>query len=144
MVGIVSPYLIAVGVAWIIAHIIKYTIVSLQGKRLDFTRQLFISGGMPSSHAATTVAVWMLVLLKEGADSGLFGLATLVTLIVCYDAVKVRRSVGEQGYAIQQLIKVTKADVMLPRAAKGHTPVEVIAGSFLGGLIGLVVFIATQ
>ena len=144
MVGIVSPYLIAVGVAWIIAHIIKYTIVSLQGKRLDLTRQLFISGGMPSSHAATTVAVWMLVLLKEGADSGLFGLATLVTLIVCYDAVKVRRSVGEQGYAIQQLIKVTKADVMLPRAAKGHTPVEVIAGSFLGGLIGLVVFIATQ
>ena len=144
MVGIVSPYLIAVGVAWIIAHIIKYTIVSLQGKRLDFTRQLFISGGMPSSHAATTVAVWMLVLLKEGADSGLFGLATLVTLIVCYDAVKVRRSVGEQGYAIQQLIKVTKADVMLPRAAKGHTPVEVIAGSFLGVLIGLVVFIATK
>ena len=144
MVGIVSPYLISIGAAWIIAHIIKYTIASLQGKRLDLTRQLFISGGMPSSHAATTVAVWMLVLLKEGVDSGLFGLATLVTLIVCYDAVKVRRSVGEQGYAIQQLIKVTKADVMLPRAAKGHTPVEVIAGSFLGVLIGLVVFIATQ
>ena len=144
MVGIVSPYLISIGAAWIIAHIIKYTIASLQGKRLDLTRQLFISGGMPSSHAATTVAVWMLVLLKEGADSGLFGLATLVTLIICYDAVKVRRSVGEQGYAIQQLIKVTKADVMLPRAAKGHTPVEVIAGSFLGVLIGLVVFIATK
>ena len=144
MVGIVSPYLISIGAAWIIAHIIKYTIASLQGKRLDLTRQLFISGGMPSSHAATTVAVWMLVLLKEGVDSGLFGLATLVTLIVCYDAVKVRRSVGEQGYAIQQLIKVTKADVMLPRAAKGHTPVEVIAGSFLGVLIGLVVFIATK
>ena len=144
MVGIVSPYLISIGAAWIIAHIIKYTIASLQGKRLDLTRQLFISGGMPSSHAATTVAVWMLVLLKEGAGSGLFGLATLVTLIICYDAVKVRRSVGEQGYAIQQLIKVTKADVMLPRAAKGHTPVEVIAGSFLGVLIGLVVFIATK
>ena len=144
MVGIVSPYLISIGAAWIIAHIIKYTIASLQGKRLDFTRQLFISGGMPSSHAATTVAVWMLVLLKEGAGSGLFGLATLVTLIICYDAVKVRRSVGEQGYAIQQLIKVTKADVRLPRAAKGHTPVEVIAGSFLGVLIGLVVFIATK
>ena len=144
MVGLISPYLIAIGVAWIVAHIIKYTIATLQGKRLDLTHQLFISGGMPSSHAATTVAVWMLVLLKEGADSGLFGLATLVTLIVCYDAVKVRRSVGEQGRAIQELIKVTGAEVKLPRAAKGHTPLEVIAGSFLGAIIGLVVFIATQ
>ena len=144
MVGIISPYLIAIGVAWVVAHIIKYAIAAVQGKRLDFTHQLFISGGMPSSHAATTVSVWMLVLLREGADSGLFGLATLVTLIVCYDAVKVRRSVGEQGYAVQQLIKKTKLDVKLPRAAKGHTPLEVIAGSFLGALIGLVVFIATK
>ncbi len=144
MVGYISPYLIAIGIAWIVAHIIKYTIATLQGKRLDLTRQLFISGGMPSSHAATTVAVWMLVLLKEGVDSGLFGLATLVTLIICYDAVKVRRSVGEQGHAIQELIKVTGAEVKLPRAAKGHTPLEVIAGSFLGAVIGLVVFIATQ
>lgn len=144
MVGIVSPYLIVIGVAWIIAHIIKYAIASLQGKRLDLTHQLFISGGMPSSHAATTVAVWMLVLLKEGANSGLFGLATLVALVICYDAVKVRRSVGEQGYAIQELIRATKSEVKIPRAAKGHTPVEVIAGSFLGALIGLVVFIATK
>ena len=144
MVGYISPYLIAIGVAWIVAHIIKYAIATLQGKRLDLTHQLFISGGMPSSHAATTVAVWMLVLLKEGADSSLFGLATLVTLIVCYDAVKVRRSVGEQGRAIQEVIKATGAEVKLPRAAKGHTPLEVIAGSFLGAIIGLVVFIATQ
>ena len=144
MVGYISPYLIAIGVAWIVAHIIKYAIATLQGKRLDLTHQLFISGGMPSSHAATTVAVWMLVLLKEGADSSLFGLATLVTLIICYDAVKVRRSVGEQGRAIQEVIKATGAEVKLPRAAKGHTPMEVIAGSFLGVIIGLVVFIATQ
>ena len=144
MVGYISPYLIAIGVAWIVAHIIKYAIATLQGKRLDLTHQLFISGGMPSSHAATTVAVWKLVLLKEGADSSLFGLATLVTLIICYDAVKVRRSVGEQGRAIQEVIKATGAEVKLPRAAKGHTPMEVIAGSFLGVIIGLVVFIATQ
>lgn len=144
MVGYISPYLIAIGVAWIVAHIIKYAIATLQGKRLDLTHQLFISGGMPSSHAATAVAVWMLVLLKEGLDSGLFGLATLVTLIICYDAVKVRRSVGEQGRAIQEVIKATGAEVKLPRAAKGHTPLEVIVGSFLGAIIGLVVFIATQ
>lgn len=138
-----SPYLIALAVAWIIAHVIKYAVASSKGKQLDFTHQLFISGGMPSSHAATSVAVWTVILLRDGTSSGLFGLATLVTLIICYDAVKVRRSVGEQGRAIQQIIEKQHLKVTLPRAAKGHTPVEVFAGSILGFLIGLVVFIAT-
>ena len=142
--SVLSPYLLAIGVAWITAHIIKYTIATVQGKQLNLTRHLFISGGMPSSHAATTVSVWMVVLMKDGYESGLFGLATLITLIVCYDAVKVRRSVGEQGYAIQQVIKQSKLSIDLPRAAKGHTPVEVIMGSLLGLIIGLVVFIATR
>jgi acid phosphatase family membrane protein YuiD len=61
-----------------------------------------------------------------------------------YDAVMVRRSVGEQGAAIQQLIKQSKHAVTLPRAAKGHTPAEVLVGAILGVVIGLVVFIATK
>lgn len=142
--GTVSAYLIAIVVAWLVAHVIKYAIASLRHQRLDFTHQLFISGGMPSSHAATTVAVWIIVLLSEGPESGLFGVVTLVTLIVCYDAVKVRRSVGEQGAAIQALIKKTKADIAMPRAARGHTPLEVLAGSVLGVIVGYVVFIATK
>ena len=141
---LVSPYLIALAIAWLVAHIIKYAIAIAKGTQLDLTRQLFISGGMPSSHAATTVAVWMVVLLKDGAASGLFGLATLVVLIACYDAVKVRRSSGEQGAAIIALIHETKSKVKIPRAARGHTPVEVIAGAVLGALIGYVVFFATK
>ena len=140
----ISPYLIALTAAWIIAHVIKYAIASVKGRQLDFAHQLFISGGMPSSHAATSVAVWAVILFRDGASSGLFGLATLATLIICYDAVKVRRSVGEQGRAIQQVIEKQHLKIVLPRAAKGHTPVEVFAGSVLGFLIGLVVFIATK
>lgn len=141
---VVSPYLIALVVAWLLAHVIKYAIALSRGRQLDLTHQLFISGGMPSSHAATSVAVWTVILLKDGVESGLFGLATLVVLVICYDAVKVRRSSGEQGEAIQQLIKEQNSKVVLPRAAKGHTPVEVLAGSILGVIIGLVVFLATR
>ncbi|MFZ1801420.1 MAG: divergent PAP2 family protein [Candidatus Saccharimonas aalborgensis] len=144
MEQIVSPYILAIVSAWVLAHIIKYSIARLRGKRLDLTHQLFISGGMPSSHAATSVAVWAVVLLREGYRSAIFGLATLVVLIVCYDAVKVRRSVGEQGNAIQEIIKKTNVKVNVPRSAQGHTPLEVIAGSILGCVIGLVVFIATK
>ncbi|HMI09386.1 MAG TPA: divergent PAP2 family protein [Candidatus Saccharimonadales bacterium] len=141
---LVSPYLVAIVIAWLLSHIIKYAIATGQGKRLDLTHQLFISGGMPSSHAATSVAIWMVILLKDGIGSAIFGLATLVVLVITYDAVKVRRSSGEQGEAITQLIKETKSPVKLPRSAKGHTPLEVLVGSILGATIGLVVFLATK
>ncbi len=141
---ILSPYVLAIIIAWLLAHVIKYAIAMSQGKQLDLTHHLFVSGGMPSSHTATSVAVWMIILLRDGMDSGLFGLATFVVLVVTYDAVKVRRSSGEQGEAIQQLIKEQKSKVALPRAAKGHTPVEVVAGALLGAVIGLVVFLATK
>ena len=140
-----SPYLIAIVIAWFLAHVVKYLVMYSKGKQVDLTHQLFISGGMPSSHAATTVAVWTVVLFKDGVSSGLFGVVTLVALIVCYDAVKVRRSSGEQGAAIIALIKESESKVTIPRAAKGHTPLEVVAGSFLGFAIGSAVafFITT-
>ena len=141
---IISPYLWAIVAAWLASHVVKYAIATYKGQKLDFTHQLFISGGMPSSHAATSVAVWTVILLRDGAGSGLFGLATLVVLVVTYDAVKVRRSSGEQGEAIAELIRAGKSDIRIPRAAKGHTPIEIAVGAVFGGLIGLVVFLATS
>jgi len=141
---IVSSYILAIIVAWLASHVVKYLIALYKGKQLDFTHQLFISGGMPSSHAATSVAVWTVILLKDGAQSGLFGLATLLVLVVTYDAVKVRRSSGEQGEAIAQLIQAGKSDIRIPRAAKGHTPLEVFVGALFGSVIGFVVFLATS
>ena len=141
---LVSPYIIAIVAAWLLAHVIKYAIAFSKGTQVDLTHQLFISGGMPSSHAATSVAVWVVILLKDGVESGLFGLATFVVLVVCYDAVKVRRSSGEQGEAIAALIKETKSEIRIPRAARGHTPLEVVAGALFGAAIGLGVFLATK
>lgn len=141
---ILSPYIVAIVAAWLLAHVVKYAIATSRGTQLDLTHQLFISGGMPSSHAATSAAIWMVILLKDGVASGLFGLATFVVLVVCYDAVKVRRSSGEQGEAISQLIKEAKSKVRIPRAAKGHTPLEVFAGAVFGVVIGAVVFLATK
>ncbi len=102
-----------------------------------------MSGGMPSAHSATVVAMTTIIGLKDGIDSGLFGLAVLFSLIVMYDAMKVRRSSGEQGLAIHALIKESKSKVKLPRVAKGHSPLEVVFGVILGLVIGVVVFLAT-
>lgn len=140
----ISPYISSIIIAWLVAHLIKYLIALRRGRELDFVRQIFISGGMPSSHTATAVALWTVIMFKDGVGSGLFGLATLVVLIIAYDAVKVRRSSGEQGKAITQLIKESDSKVRAPRTAKGHTPIEVIAGSLLGFLTGAtIVFFAS-
>lgn len=138
-----SPYIMAALVAWIVAQGAKYFIVAVKRRQLS-VRQLYLSGNMPSAHSATTIALTTVIALRDGIQTGLFGLAILMTAIVMYDAVMVRRSSGEQGEAIQRLIKEQKSQIPLPRAAKGHTPVEVIVGAVLGAVIGVVVFLATK
>jgi acid phosphatase family membrane protein YuiD len=144
MMKVFSPYITAIVAAWLIAQGAKYLIVALRQRRFDHFRQLYLSGSMPSAHSATVTALVVVVLLRDGIGSGLFGLSALFAAIVMYDAVMVRRSSGEQGVAIQQLIKEQGSNVALPRAAKGHTPPEVIVGALLGMIIGVVVFLATK
>lgn len=132
-----SPYLLALVAAWFLSHAVKYVIATVRGRQLEFSKQLFLSGGMPSSHVATVVAVWMVILLSDGVSSGLFGLATVMVLIVSYDAVKVRRTVGEQGVALQALAKKSGNNVTAPTVVRGHTPIEVIVGVVFGAVVGL-------
>lgn len=138
------PYLIAIVLAWFSAHIIKYIIKSYKKEKCSFRSQLFISGDMPSSHSATVMSVLTIIGLVDGFDSGLFGLGAILALIIMYDAVKVRRSSGEQGIALVELIKEQKSKVKDPLISKGHQPIEVIAGAFLGVIIGIIVFLATK
>lgn len=144
MEAILSPYLIAILLGWIIAQGLKYVFAVIKTKHIGSFRSLYTSGNMPSSHSASVVALATVIGLIHGFESPLFGIAFLFAMIVMYDAVMVRRSSGEQGMAIQELIKLGKAKIVVPRAAKGHTPVEVLAGGIIGAIIGLVVFFATK
>jgi acid phosphatase family membrane protein YuiD len=141
---VLSPYLIAIIAGWLVAQGAKYFIVAIKRRSFDHIRQLYLSGNMPSAHTATVTALVTTVALRDGVASGLFGVVALLAGIVMYDAVMVRRSSGEQGTAIQQLIKESGSKVPLPRAAKGHKPSEVVVGALLGAIIGLVVFLATK
>jgi acid phosphatase family membrane protein YuiD len=139
-----APYLIAIVAAWVVAQGMKYVILVLRHRSFNHLRQLYMSGKMPSAHSATVVAVATVIGLIDGFGSAVFGLSLLVAAVVMYDAVMVRRSSGEQGAAIQELIREQHSKVALPRAAKGHTPPEVLVGAVLGVLIGYVVFLATK
>lgn len=141
----ISPYIIAIAIAWIVAQGLKYIVGSLKSHSFKKNfRQLYLSGNMPSAHSATVVALLVLVGSREGIGSAIFGLTLLFSAIVMYDAVMVRRSSGEQGKAITEMILATKSKIDLPRVAKGHTPIEVLAGALVGAIVGFIVILATS
>ena len=92
------------------------------------------SGGMPSGHSASFIAATTIIGFSEGIYSSIFALAVCTTAIVLYDAVNVRYVVGEQGKALNKLIKEPI------RIAEGHTILEVFVGGILGFLIGWLIF----
>lgn len=141
---LLSPYLIAIISAWLVAQGAKYLLVAIKNRSFDHLRQLYLSGNMPSAHSATVTALTVIIALRDGLESGLFAVSALFAAIVMYDAMMVRRSSGEQGVAIQALIKEQGSKVRIPRAARGHTPLEVFVGCLLGAAIGCIVFFATK
>jgi acid phosphatase family membrane protein YuiD len=142
MVAHISPYILAIILGWVVAQGLKFLIIAVKDRSLKGFRQLYLSGNMPSSHSATVAALLTVIALIDGVQSGLFGLATLFAAIVMYDAMMVRRSSGEQGEAIQALIREQKSKIRIPRAARGHTPLEVLVGAILGVAMGYIVFLA--
>lgn len=102
--SLTSNYIINVGVvAWMLAQIGK-TILTLVSKKKLVLERLVGSGGMPSSHSSTTVAVAIAMAKKLGFESPLFGLSLIFALIVMYDAMGVRRAAGEQAKVLNRIV----------------------------------------
>lgn len=138
-----SPYLLAVLVAWLVAQGAKYVASVVRTKKLVDWRQWYVSGNMPSAHSAIVVAVTTVIGLREGTESSVFGLALVMAIIVMYDAMMVRRSSGRQGELLTSLITEVKSVLQAPKVVRGHEPVEVLVGAVIGGIVGYIVFLAT-
>lgn len=127
-------YLTIPFVAWVLAQILKFIIDYLVNKDIDW-RRLVGSGGMPSSHASLVVSLSAVVGLNLGLDSPLFGITIAFALIVMYDAAGVRRAAGKQAHILNRMFHNKEGNLRFDEELKeliGHTPVEVIAGAFLG------------
>jgi uncharacterized protein len=134
----VSIYWLAPLLGWFSAHVIKFVIKFAEsGGKKTSPDVFFESGGMPSSHSAVMVSTLVVIAAQQGINSAIFGLAAAVTAIILYDALNVRRSVGEQGEALLQLVRHAKLTQSF-RLSRGHTGLEVIAGSALGVLVAVV------
>lgn len=138
--------IISAFVSWFLAQAVKVVTTAFKYKKL--TPYTFVaSGGMPSSHTALVVSTAAAILLKEGINSPIAALSLVLGFIVIYDAMGVRRSVGEQAKQLSKLVEdFYHSDSMDNKQLfekigriLGHTPLEVAAGAILGILVAIAV-----
>jgi hypothetical protein len=128
--------------AFITAQFVKIAIELLVNRKVDISRVLG-SGGMPSSHAATVIALATSVGRVCGTESPEYAIAMVFAAVVMYDALNIRRAAGEQAKRINYLMQNWQ-HVNTPEAFErqlkellGHTPLQVLAGVLLGLAFGL-------
>lgn len=142
-------YIVIPMIAWVIAQGLKHVFIRYNRRKKVIdepvpNKLMFASGGMPSAHSATVVALMFTVGLYDGYTSPVFGVAAIMAAVVMYDAIMVRYSSGKQGDALRDLIDEQKSKVVKPRVAHGHTLQEIVAGAFVGAIVAIIVFIATK
>lgn len=129
-------------IGWVSAQLIK-VIISLICGRFEKTR-IAGTGGMPSSHTATVIALTTAAFITCGYQSAEFAISLALAGIVMYDAMGIRRAAGKQAATLNYL-KEKYTDELPEEHQKqmnvllGHKPIEVLAGIALGILIGCLV-----
>lgn len=135
-----NQILMATLTAWVLAQFIKLLLTLIFKRKLDLVR-LFGAGGMPSAHSASVTCAAIMAGLLNGFDSPIFGIATVIALVVMYDAAGVRRAAGKQAKLLNELIENYYAEHYINekklKELLGHTPIEVLAGSILGFAIAI-------
>ncbi len=134
---VTNPILMTSISSWLVAQVIKVIIHAFIYKKIDISR-LFGDGGMPSGHSATVSSLAFISALVYGTGSFNFAVSAILAVIVCHDAMGVRRETGKQAVVINELTKAFSVltEEKLPeiklKEFVGHTPIQVLAGILIG------------
>jgi len=138
-----NKILIITLVVWILAQTIKVVLGIARERRFNF-RWFIGTGGMPSSHAAGATALAMTCGFDKGFDSALFALAAVFAMVTMFDAQGVRRSTGQQAELLNKIIEdiYWKGKFESNRLIEliGHTPIQVVVGSFIGFCMSIIFY----
>ncbi len=143
---IVNKALLTVLIALVSAQVLKVLTVLISERTLKVSR-LRGTGGMPSSHSAAVTALATAVGMTEGLGSPEFAIATVLAVVVMYDACGIRRAAGEHAKLINELTSQLESlfkDGFEPKTLGtllGHTLPQVFFGGLLGILIALLMYL---
>jgi len=129
---------LSVLVSFLLSHILKVFVDYYETKKFTL-RSFYRTGGMPSAHTATVVALTLGVFWAEGVST-LFIAVFFLSLIIVRDSLGVRYSVGEQAVTLNKLLKASRVHESV-KVILGHTLSQVIVGAVIGAVATLIVFL---
>jgi uncharacterized protein len=126
-------------VPWLAAQIIKPLWALATTRKLNIFL-IMSPGGMPSSHSALVTGLAAGIGNVYGLSSGYFAIAAVFAGVVMYDAAGVRLAVSRQA----RILNLMMDDFFHARGFNehrlrelvGHTPIQVLWGAVLGGVVG--------
>lgn len=122
----------------VLCQIFKLIFYSIRDRKFK-VRYVATSGGMPSSHSAFASALCVSIGLRQGVASDLFAVAAVFSLVLMYDAMRVRKTVEKHGMLLKAMasqLKIAQNDDDIPDMV-GHSPLEVAVGIIVGGGLSL-------
>lgn len=135
--------LVSAFISCVIAQGLKPIISYIVGDKFDMRRALS-TGGMPSSHTSTVVALSTSVGMTQGIGSIDFAICFVFSIIVIHDAMGIRKEAGKQAELINEWSKIfteahkegqfTQANL---KTMLGHTFPQVFFGFLLGVIVGV-------
>ena len=114
--------------------------ISWRKRVYNAIRSLGRSGGMPSGHTLSLSSLTTYLGLEYGLTSPYFAIGVGFTWWFMYDAVKARRSIGEQAKAINWILDDFGEKNNHIKLIEGHTMPEVAVGLILGVATGYISF----
>ena len=132
-----NKFFITAVLSWTVAQVLKVIIYAIINKTWDISR-LFGDGGMPSGHSATVSSLATVSALTFGFGSFEFAITGILAIIVCHDAMGVRREAGKHAKLLNLLVdsyeKFSKNELpeVVLKEFVGHTPLQVTTGILLG------------
>ena len=88
---------------WTVAQVLK-TIIDLALNKSFNPERLVGSGGMPSSHSATVCGMTTAAAMHYGVGSFEFAVCFILSMVVMYDAMGVRRETGKQAKLLNSIL----------------------------------------
>ncbi len=138
-----NKILISALASWCVTQIIKTIIYSVVNRSINVSR-LIGDGGMPSTHAATVVALAVSSGFVCGFGSPVFAVALVFAIVVMHDARGVRYEAEKHAKALEQLFDLMNADMdqeMKLKQFLGHTPLQVFFGALTGLVVSILIYV---
>ncbi len=136
--------LVAGFAAWLAAQLIKFLLALRHGFSVKALKQIYATGGFPSSHAATVTALATSCGLNFGFASPFFAIAAVFALVVIYDAFTLRAEAGKHAEILNQMMedfyKYKRIEMKQLKELLGHTRFEVFFGFLLGMIVAYIIY----